>query len=182
MGMARGNGISVRFATHAMFGSEFLLRVLRHRGSMEQQVEVIAVEGDQVLVRGRRASACGGCAGKTSCSTLGSWTERPIELRVKNSISAAVGDLVLLEVPDSLLLRVTFRLYVLPMLAFVFVGLAARSLAVELELEHVELLAALAGMGAVIATFAWQMVTPAPKKAALDVRMVKVIRHAGQPV
>ncbi|PJA32061.1 MAG: positive regulator for alginate biosynthesis MucC [Zetaproteobacteria bacterium CG_4_9_14_3_um_filter_53_7] len=145
---------------------------------MEQQAEVIAVEGDQVLVRGRRASACGGCAGKSSCSTLGSWTERPIELRVKNSFAAAVGDQVLLEVPDSLLLKVTFRLYVLPMLAFVFVGLAARSLAIQLDLEHVELLAALAGMGAVVAMFVWQMVTPAPKKTGLDVRMVKVIRHA----
>jgi len=145
---------------------------------MEQQVEVIAVEADQALVRGQRASACGGCAGKTSCSTLGSWTERPIELRVKNSISASVGDQVVLEVPDSLLLKVSFKLYALPMLAFVFVGLAARSIALLQGLDHAELLAALAGMAAVVATFAWQMLAPTGKKTSLDVRMVKVIRQA----
>ncbi|GAV19575.1 sigma-E factor negative regulatory protein RseC [Mariprofundus micogutta] len=149
-----------------------------YRSDMEQQVEVIAVEGNQALVRGQRASACGGCAGKTSCSTMGSWIERAIELKVNNSVSAAVGDQVLLEVPDSLLLKVSFKLYALPMLAFVFVGLAMRSFALQQGLPHAELLAAVAGLAAVIVTFAWQMVSPLGKKTSLDIRMVKVIRQA----
>jgi len=38
---------------------------------MEQQVTVIDVQGDEAIVHGHRASACGDCAGKTSCSTMG---------------------------------------------------------------------------------------------------------------
>lgn len=146
---------------------------------MEQQVEVIAVEGDHVLVSGKRASACGGCAGKASCSTLGSWSERLVELRVKNSLSAVVGDQVALEVPDGLLLKVAFRLYAVPMLAFVFAGLAARSLALQLELGHAELLAALVGLIAVGAMFVWQRFAPASEKLSLDIRMSRIIHPSG---
>ena len=146
---------------------------------MEQQVEVIAVEGDQAVVSGKRATACGGCAGKSSCSTLGSWNERLVELRVKNRLSAIVGDQVALEVPEGLLLKVAFRLYAVPMLAFIFAGLAVRSVAIEQGLSHVELLAALAGLLAVVASFAWQLFLPASKKTSLDVRMTKIIRPSG---
>jgi len=146
---------------------------------LEQQVEVIAIEGDQAVVSGKRASACGGCAGKSSCSTLGSWNERLVELRVTNRLSAVVGDQVLLEVPDGLLLKVAFRLYAMPMLAFVLIGLVARSFAMQQGLAHAELIAALSGLLAVAAMFAWQLVVPKSKKMSLDVRMVRLVLPAG---
>jgi len=143
---------------------------------VEQQVEVIAVEGDQAVVSGKRATACGGCAGKSSCSTLGSWNERLVELRVKNRLSAIVGDRVTLDVPEGLLLKVAFRLYAVPMLAFILAGLVVRSVAIEQGLAHAELLAALAGLLAVVASFAWQLFSPASKKLSLDVRMTKIVQ------
>ena len=142
---------------------------------MEQQVSVIAVEGRDAIVSGRRASACGDCAGKASCSTMGSWVERTIELRLSNTIAAQVGDQVLLEVPDSAVLRIAFRLYAMPMLAFVLAGLAARSLALYLGWPAVELVAALSGFVAVLSYYLWYRRSLAGSGRGLDVRMLRIL-------
>jgi len=144
---------------------------------LEQQVTVIAVEGQDAVVSARRASACGDCAGKTSCATMGSWVERIIELRVPNRIHAAIGDRVLLEVPDSAVLRIAFRLYAMPMIAFVAVGLATRSLALYFGWPAIEALAALGGMAAVLAYYFWykSRLNGNNSKSGLDVRMVRVL-------
>jgi len=148
---------------------------------LEQQVTVIAVEGQVAVVSGRRASACGDCAGKTSCATMGSWVERIIELRIPNTIRATVGDLVLLEVPDNALLRIAFRLYAMPMIAFVAVGLATRNMALYLGWPAVEPLAALGGMAAVLAYYLWYKSRLAGNNSSgLDVRMVRVLGKSKQ--
>lgn len=141
---------------------------------MEQQVSVVAIEGDQVLVQGRRASACGKCAGQSSCSTMGSWVERVAELRVNNTLHAQVGDQVLLDVPDALLLKVSFQLYALPMLAFVFGGALMRSLAVAMGWAQPDALAALAGIAAVLACYAVIRARVLAGRNHLDARMIQV--------
>jgi len=145
---------------------------------LEQQVSVVGIEGDQVLVQGRRASACGKCAGQSSCSTLGSWVERVAELRVKNTLHARVGDQVLLDVPDSLLLKVSFQLYALPMLAFVLVGMLIRGLAVDMGWAQPDALAALAGIAAVLACYAMIRARVAAGRNHLDARMIQVTHRA----
>jgi len=145
---------------------------------MQQQVTVIAVEGRDAIVHGNRASACGDCAGKTSCSTMGSWTERFIELRLKNSIEAEIGDRVLLEVPDSAVMKIAFRLYALPMLAFVIAGLGIRSLATWMGWPEVEMIAALSGFAAVLAYYLWYKVYLSNHQSGLDVQMIRVIETA----
>ncbi len=146
---------------------------------MEQQVTVIAVEGHEAVVSGRRASACGDCAGKTSCATMGSWVERVIELRVPNQIDAKTGDRVMLEVPDSAVLHIAFRLYAIPMLAFIIFGLITRSLAVHLGWPAEEAMAALGGLIAVLVYYFWYKSHLAglasDSTSGLDVRMVRVI-------
>jgi len=149
---------------------------------LEQQVTVIAVEGSDAIVSGRRASACGDCAGKTSCATMGSWVERVIELRLHNNISATVGDRVLLEVPDNALLRIAFRLYAIPMIAFVAAGLVTRNLALYLGWPAVEAVAALGGMASVLAYYLWYKshLGGNDNQAVLDVRMVRVLNKAAE--
>jgi len=149
---------------------------------MEQQVTVIAVEGSDAIVSGRRASACGDCAGKTSCATMGSWVERTIELRLHNKISAKVGDLVLLDVPDNAVLRIAFHLYAMPMIAFVAVGLATRNLALYLDLPAVEAVAALGGIAAVLLYYFWYKshLVGSDNQSELDVRMVRVLGKSNQ--
>jgi sigma-E factor negative regulatory protein RseC len=145
---------------------------------VEQRVTVIAIKGNEAIVSGRRASACGDCAGKASCSTLGSWRERVVEMRVKNSIHARVGDEVLLELPDTVLLRVAFRLYGLPMLAFVLGGLFIRNLALSAGWPLPEVWAAAAGVLAVLATYSWILYSSGNSRAnEIEARMVRITRQ-----
>ena len=143
---------------------------------MEQVVTVVSVHGDQAVVRGRRASACGSCAGKASCGTLGSWVERFAEMRVINTVAASVGDTVVVEVPDGLLLRVAFTLYGLPMLVFLISGLAVRSLALALGWHAPEALAAAGGLLGVAAAYAWIYFRHRPQ--TLDARIVRIKARA----
>ncbi len=145
---------------------------------MQQQVTVIAVEKHDAIVHGHRASACGGCVGKSSCSTMGSWTERVIELRLKNSLGAHVGDHLLLEVPDSAVMKIAFRLYALPMLAFVLAGLGMQTLAIWMLWPEVEAIAALAGFAAVLLYYVWYKIYLSSHQNGLDVRMLRVIETA----
>ncbi len=84
---------------------------------MRTQLEVIAIEGGDAILQGVRKSACGDCAGKSSCSTMGAWTERALRLRSANAIGARVGDRVEVEVADRHLLIASLLLYGLPLLA-----------------------------------------------------------------
>ncbi|TLS68674.1 positive regulator for alginate biosynthesis MucC [Mariprofundus erugo] len=143
---------------------------------MEQKVTVVAIEGEHVLVQGRRASACGKCVGKSSCSTMGSWVERVAELRVRNSLQADVGDEIVLDVPDGLLLSLAFQLYGLPMLAFVVTGVVVRSIAVAAGWPQADALAAVAGFVAVLACYALIHRRVSSGRTRLDVRMVRVER------
>jgi len=145
---------------------------------MQQQVTVIALEGRDAIVRGQRASACGGCAGKTSCSTLGSWVDRFVDLRVKNAVNAQVGDEVLLEVPDSAVMKIAFKLYALPMFAFVVAGLGMRTLALWMAWPEVEAIAALTGFAAVLVYYLWYKMYLSNHQSGLDVQMLRVLYSA----
>ena len=147
---------------------------------MEQRVRVIAIEGDEAIVSGRRSTTCSGCAGKASCSTLGSWADRFVEMRVKNSIHAEVGDEVLLEVPDKVLLRVAFRLYGLPILIFIAAGLTVRGFALQAGWAMPEIWAAAAGLVGILATYGWMLISQ-PNAAAkgLGAKAVRVTQRAG---
>lgn len=90
---------------------------------MQQAAIVIDIQEDQAVLRAMRRSACGGCPGKASCSTMGAWAQRTVEIRVANTVDAKIGDEVDLEVPDGWFLATCLRLYGLPMLAFLAAGL-----------------------------------------------------------
>ena len=122
---------------------------------MEQDVIVVDVMNSDALVSGRRASACGQCAGKSACGTLGSWTERFSEMRVANPVGAKVGDEVVVRVPDGVLLHVAMRLYGVPMLGFFMMGFLVRYLAFRFDAVSPELWAAGGALAGMIAAFVW---------------------------
>jgi len=117
---------------------------------MQQFAVVTHSDGEIAVVTAQRASSCGSCAGKSACSTLGSWKERSMELHVVNRIGAEVGDEVVVEVPDHFILKSAFCLYGLPMLIFFAVGSAAYLLSPFLGLADRDLWAALAGITSVV--------------------------------
>ncbi|MDQ6979648.1 MAG: SoxR reducing system RseC family protein [Mariprofundaceae bacterium] len=110
---------------------------------------------EDAIVSGERQSSCSSCAGKTSCSTLGSWQSRPVTMRVDNRLQAQVGDCVDIEVADHLILQASFRLYGLPMIAFLLAGFSAWQFSSVLNLAHIDLYAALAALLGVVLTYRW---------------------------
>jgi len=122
---------------------------------MEQTAIVVAVTNADALVRGRRASACGQCVGKSSCGTLGSWVERIAEMRVSNPLDAKVGDEVVVSVPDGMLLHAAMRLYGIPMLGFFTMGFLVRYLAFRFAAAAPELWAAGGALAGMAVAFVW---------------------------
>jgi positive regulator of sigma E activity len=142
---------------------------------MRQTVFVTEIHGNEATVVGERASSCNSCAGKASCKTLGSWKEvsgkgRVLKLRVQNELSAAVGDEVVIEVADGLLLKTAFRLYGVPMLVFIAVG-SVVGLTMQGQ-EHAGVASALSGILGVVAYYAWIWKQGAPE--GFDARIVEV--------
>jgi len=147
---------------------------------MQQTVVVQSVEGDQAWVLGTRESSCSSCAGKASCATLGSWNAKPVRMRVHNTMGAAVGDEVVVEVPDRFVLTATWRLYGQPMLAFLLVGLACRAAGQAMGWHEIDALAAVGGIVAVAAYYLFgRHRWLAPRDAASDwaPHIVDICKH-----
>ncbi|MDQ6960865.1 MAG: SoxR reducing system RseC family protein [Mariprofundaceae bacterium] len=150
--------------------------------SMEQAATVVDVMGHAALVRGRRASACGQCAGKSACGTLGSWVERFSEMRVANPLGARAGDEVIVSVPDGVLMRAAIRLYGVPMLGFFTAGFLFRYLAFRFEVASPELWAAGGALAGMIAVLVWFRYAP-DTQAASNACIVRIkSRAVGVPV
>lgn len=120
---------------------------------MRQSGIVRRLVGNTALITGERASSCGSCAGKSSCSTLGAWNQRELELMVNNDMGARVGDEVVIEVADSLVLKSACRLYGLPMLLFFLAGTAAYLTSQNIGIGEPDLWAAVSGLAAVLAYY-----------------------------
>ena len=85
----------------------------------------------RVEVELQRASACGGCELARGCGTgaigrLLGRRQRPLLVETEREL--APGDQVLLSLPEAALVRVSLLVYGLPLLAMLFVGLAAQLL------------------------------------------------------
>jgi len=143
---------------------------------MEQSVVVVETRNGEALVRGRRATACGSCAGKSSCGTLGSWVERFAEMRVGNALGAKPGDDVIIDVPDGEFLRAAVRLYGAPMLGFFAAGFTTRAIALSMGMANAELYAALSALGGLFAVFVWLRNTD--KERMTGARIVRIRAQA----
>lgn len=73
--------------------------------------QVVEAHGDTVLVRFKRTKACGECK---MCASFGS-DEAMVE--VENRLSAKVGDKVELALHSASMLKASFIVYVIPLLA-----------------------------------------------------------------
>ena len=148
---------------------------------MEQQVRVIAIEGDQALVAGQRASACGKCASQHSCSSKLPLSDHMIELSVKNTLHAQVGNLVLLDLPDALLLKIAFQLYGLPMFTFIVIGILMRGLAIDMDWPQPDVLAVLAGIVSIAGCYSLIRSKVAVNDNMPNARMIRILDGPGFP-
>jgi len=125
---------------------------------------VIAIEGQDVVIRSQRESSCGSCAGKASCGTLGSWDVKEKEkndydIRLPNALHAAVGDVVMVEVPDQLILTASMTFYGFPVLAFLISGGVSFKVGEALGMSG-DLFSALGGLLGAGLTWVWLMKRP----------------------
>jgi len=125
---------------------------------------VIAIEGEDVVIRSQRESSCGSCAGKASCGTLGSWDVKKKEkndydIRLPNTLHAAVGDVVMVEVPDQLILTASMTFYGFPVLAFLISGGLSFKVGEALGMSG-DLFSALGGLLGAGLTWVWLMKRP----------------------
>ena len=93
---------------------------------IEELAVVVKIENRQVWVEGGQNSACSGCQQKASCTTnvLGSVLKKK-SVPVDSVIQLKTGDEVMVAIDESLLLRASLLLYLLPLLAlFTGAGIA----------------------------------------------------------
>ena len=93
---------------------------------IEELAVVVKIENHQVWVESRQNSACGGCQQKASCTTnaLGSVLKKKL-VPVDSDIQLKTGDEVMVAIDESLLLRASILLYLVPLIAlFTGAGIA----------------------------------------------------------
>jgi len=78
---------------------------------------VTELHSSTACVKTKRTSACESCASKTACGTLGGGKE--MEVQVINPIGAKVGDRVVICFKTESLIRVSFLLYIFPIVSMI---------------------------------------------------------------
>ncbi len=81
----------------------------------------------------KRSNACETCASRGSCSTLGSGQE--MEVEALNAAGAKVGDRVVINVETSSLFKLSFLLYIFPILCLLAGALLGQAAAPFLDLN-----------------------------------------------
>ena len=84
------------------------------------------IRGRKAMIRIQKSSHCASCGSRDSCGVHGN-QERIIELT--NSLQALTGDRVEISIPEGSLLKLSFLVYFMPILALVIGALLGDSLA-----------------------------------------------------
>lgn len=87
-------------------------------GSLTRTAVVKGVQGRMALVVTRMEPACEGCKARDTCLTLGGGGAH-VEARARNTVGAEPGDVVTISIRGSSLLKASFLVYMVPMLALI---------------------------------------------------------------
>lgn len=93
---------------------------------IEENAQVVKVEGDLAWVETRRRSSCGSCDAQRGCGTsaLGKVLgQKPLHLKVRNSLDVRIGETVVIGLQDAALVRSSLIVYLLPLAAMIFAAL-----------------------------------------------------------
>ncbi|MEO5339892.1 MAG: SoxR reducing system RseC family protein [Magnetococcus sp. MYC-9] len=121
---------------------------------MQEEGVVVALDGEYALVANQRKSSCGGCRAESSCGSIsGDLGKKSVGIRARNPLQAAVGERVILEISESHLLRASFLVYGVPIMALILVGMLGRSLALAWGVGDSESVGALSGLAALVLSF-----------------------------
>ena len=125
---------------------------------VEEQGTVVAVDGAQAWVETRRRASCDSCSVRHGCgvSTLAkAFGRRRSRVRVLNSISARVGDSVVLGLNEQAMVRGSLAVYAVPLLALLAGGIIGEMFARNLAADSTEPYAIMSSLLGLLAGFAW---------------------------
>jgi sigma-E factor negative regulatory protein RseC len=120
---------------------------------IEENGQVVDVQGEFAWVESERRSACGGCASSEGCGTgviARAFGNRAVTLKVLNPAGARIGDRVVIGISETGLVRGALAVYATPLLTLFAGALCGHWLAGGSDL------AAIAGAGVGLAAgLAW---------------------------
>jgi len=114
---------------------------------------VRGIEGRMALVVTRMEPACEGCKARDACSVTGGGGAN-VEVRARNTVGAEVGDVVTISIKGSSLLKVSFLVYMVPILALIGGAVLGYSLSGVVSVDQ-NLLVGLFGLLAFSGAFIW---------------------------
>lgn len=88
---------------------------------------VTRLDAETAWVKTSRTSACKSCSSRGSCQVAENGQE--MEVEALNAANAKVGDRILLSIESSALLKVSFLLYIFPVLLMLLGAIAGEKLA-----------------------------------------------------
>ena len=115
---------------------------------IEEQAEVVAINGDQLVLQAQTQSACGSCSASQGCGTslLSKVVGRKFtRFQAINNVNARVGDFVVVGIPEDALLKGSLVMYVVPVFAMMIFAILADISFVESQ-QHRDLMIAVSAI------------------------------------
>ncbi|NOY68427.1 MAG: SoxR reducing system RseC family protein [Deltaproteobacteria bacterium] len=104
---------------------------------------IIKIKGETAMVRTRRMASCEGCSEHDVCHGTGNIKEN--EFEATNPVKAVIGDTVVLEFNSFKLIKLSFLLYVFPIIALITGAVIGDRYALQLGIDK--------SLGSVVAGF-----------------------------
>lgn len=100
---------------------------------IEQSAEIVEIGPDSIWIKAPRQTACGSCAAQSSCGQ-NLWSrffedrQDPVEVKFDASShnDLAVGNQVVIGVPESVVVKGSFLVYIMPLITMVVAVVAGR--------------------------------------------------------
>jgi sigma-E factor negative regulatory protein RseC len=137
--------------------------------------EVMRVNKGTALVKTSRTEACKSCASKGSCHTSG----QEMEVEAINLADAREGDTVVMSMQTASLLKISFLLYILPVLLLIIGAAAGNRLGAAYGINE-SVMAAAGGFLLFLIAFIF-IVRKGNRMARKDDYRPKIIRVKGRP-
>lgn len=124
---------------------------------IEEYARVIEAQGNIAWVETQRKGSCGTCSASAGCGTatlskvMG---RRQARVQALNTVGAGVGEEVVIGIPESALLKGSFAVYAVPLLAMLVAAWIGTAVAGTTQ-EFRELLSTLFGLGGLAGGFVW---------------------------
>ena len=95
---------------------------------IEEQAEVVEIEGSRLILQAQTQSACGSCSASKGCGTslLSKVIGRKFtRFEAENNVNAVVGDTVIVGIPEDALLKGSLVMYSIPLAGMIIFALLA---------------------------------------------------------